>query len=101
MQLTPEQINSFIADAVLESQIGEAVKASVARTVIELTKTYNNPFDEVVKKHVVQLIDKEVMATYLPMLEESIKTALAKYMSDEIVGNIVETAISKLRVRTY
>jgi 3-methyladenine DNA glycosylase AlkC len=101
MQLTPEQINTFIADAVLQSQIGEAVKQSVARSVSELSKTYNNPFDEVIKRHVTQLIDAEVMTTYRPVLEAGIKDALARYMTDDVLTTIVETALTKLRNSRY
>lgn len=73
MQLTPEQINEFLAKAVLESQIGDAVKASVARVMADLSKSYNNPFDEVIKRHVVQMIDEVV--------EKIIKSAMERLQS--------------------
>lgn len=99
MELTPEQINDFVAKAVLESQIGQAVKDSIARVMKDLTKTYDNPFDVVIKRHIQELIDKEVIATYYPILEAGIKDALAKYMIDEIVNGIIKAGMEKLRSR--
>lgn len=99
MQLTPEQINEFVAKAVLESQIGDAVKASVARVMEDLRKSYNNPFDEVIKRHVVQMIDAEVLTVYKPMLEAGIKEAMARHMTDETVEKIINAAMERLRSR--
>ena len=99
MQLTPEQINEFVANAVLESQIGEAVKASVARVMEDIHKSYNNPFDEVIKRHVVQMIDAEVLTVYKPMLEAGIKDAMAWHMTEETVEKIITVAMERLRSR--
>lgn len=99
MQLTPEQVNDFLAKAVLESQIGEAVQQSVARVMGDLKKSYNNPFDEVIKRHVNAIIDKEVMATYRPILEEGIKEAMKNYMTDDVVEKIINAALEKLKSR--
>ncbi len=99
MQLTPEQINEFVAKAVLESQIGDAVKASVARLMADLSKSFNNPFDEVIKRHVVQMIDAEVLTTYKPILEAGIKDAMARHMTDEVVERIIKSAMERLQSR--
>ena len=99
MQLTPEQINEFVAKAVLESQIGAAVTASVARVMEDLRKSYNNPFDEVIKHHVAQMIDAEVLTVYRPVLEAGIKDAMARHMTDEVVEKIINSAMERLRSR--
>lgn len=99
MQLTPEQVNDFIAKAVLESQIGEVVQKAVKRSIEDLSKSYNNPFDEVIKRHVSAIIDKEVMATYRPVLEAGIKEAMKNHMTDEVVERIISAALEKLKSR--
>jgi uncharacterized membrane-anchored protein YjiN (DUF445 family) len=99
MQLTPEQVNEFIAKAVLDSQIGEAVQGAVKRVMEDLRKNYNNPFDEVVKRHISQLIDKEVMTTYKPTLEAGIKAAMAEHMTGEVVEKIISSAMERLKSR--
>lgn len=99
MQLTPEQINEFMAKAVLDSQLGDAVKAAASRVMKDLSATYNNPFDEVIKRHVVQMIDAEVVTTYKPLLEAGIKDAMARHMTDEVVEKIITAAMERLRSR--
>ena len=99
MQLTPEQVNEFLAKAVLESHIGEAVQEAVKRVVADLRKNYNNPFDQVIKQHVNAIIDKEVITTYRPILEEGIKEALKNHMTEEVVERIITAALDKLKSR--
>jgi uncharacterized membrane-anchored protein YjiN (DUF445 family) len=101
MQLTGEQINEFLSKAILESQIGEVVKAAVARSVTELSKGYNNPFDSVIRRAVDDLISKEVEATYRPALEAGIKEKMAQYMTDDVVQNIIRAATEKLSRSNY
>ena len=100
MELTPEQVNSFIANAILESQIGAVVKEAVDRSITDLSRSYNNPFDQVIKNEVASLIQKEVAEQYRPQLEAGIKAAIAKHMTDEVVSKIINAAIEKLG-RTY
>lgn len=101
MQLTGEQINEFLSKAILESQIGDAVKASVARTVGELSKSYNNPFDSVIRQAVDALISKEVETVYRPALEAGIKEMMAKYMTEDVIQNIIKAATEKLSRSHY
>src|SRR6187431_3279645 len=97
MELTPEQINEFIAKAILESQLGECVRQSVKRVIEECSRTYNNPFDAVIKKHVEAIIDQEIMNQYRPVIEEGIKSSMAKYMTDEVIQSFIKAAFDKLR----
>lgn len=96
MQLTPEQINVFLSNAVLESNIGEAVKESVEKTLKSLTSSYDNPFDKVVKDQVINLIQEQISSTYRPLIEEQVKTSLQKSLTDRIVGEIVQSAIDRM-----
>lgn len=97
MNLTAEQINEFISKAVLESQIGDVVKESVQRAIADLGKSYNNPFDVIIKRHVENMIDREVILQYQPKIETGIKEALAKHMSEDIIANIINAAMEKFK----
>lgn len=97
MQLTAEQVNTFLADAVLESQIGQAVKEAVERTVVELRKSYNNPFDAVIRQHVHMLIETEVKTRYTEVLNKGVKEALATALTEDAVNAIIDSAMRYLR----
>jgi uncharacterized membrane-anchored protein YjiN (DUF445 family) len=96
MQLTPEQINEFVAKAVLESQIGNAVKDSVARVMKDLQTAYNNPFDQVIKQHVSAIIETQLRETYKEQIQAQIKDALAKAVTDDFVQKLVQVAIDRV-----
>jgi uncharacterized membrane-anchored protein YjiN (DUF445 family) len=96
MQLTPEQINEFVAKAVLESQIGNAVKDSVARVMKDLQATYNNPFDQVIKHHVSAIIETQLRETYKEQIQAQIRDALAKAVTDDFVQKLVQVAIDRV-----
>lgn len=99
MSLTPEQVNEFIAKAVMDSQIGEVVKKSVDRVIGELNKSYNNPFDAVITQHVHQIIDEQLRVHYRPLLEQGIKDAMTKWASEEVFDKIISAATERLRSR--
>ena len=96
MQLTPEQINEFVAKAVLESQIGNAVKDSVARVMKDLQAAYNNPFDQVIKQHVLAIIETQLRETYKEQIQAQIRDALAKAVTDDFVQKLVQVAIDRV-----
>lgn len=43
MELTPQQVNEFIANAVMESTLGVAIKESIDRVLKSMTRAYDNP----------------------------------------------------------
>ena len=75
---------------------GEQQRASIARAMEDMRKSYGNPFDEVIKRHVAQMIDAEILAVYRPVLEAGIKEALARHMTDEVVEKIISTSLQRL-----
>lgn len=99
MELTPEQINTFLANAVLQSQIGKCVQDAVGRVVADLSKSYQNPFDASIKQQVAVLIEKEIQTTYRPQMEARIAVALKAHMTDEVMEKIVKAAMINLDQR--
>jgi hypothetical protein len=99
--LTPEQVNEFIAKAVMDSQIGAVVQESVQRVMADLRKSYNNPFDEVIKRHVVAAIDREIESKYRDEIGEGVKVALATMITADFVSEIVSAAVAKMRGSRY
>lgn len=99
MELTGDQVNKFLSDAILKSQIGEVVKKAVEKSIADLSKSYENPFDAVVKREVLNLIEKEVHSQYKPLLEERIKAAMKHWATNEVLDKIVEAATERLKSR--
>jgi len=99
MQLTAEQIHEFISKAIIDSQIGDAVRKSIDRVLKDLKSTYDNPIDKVVKQHIERITYELLIEENMPEFKEHIRNALDHYVTEKVVDNIVETAVNKLYER--
>ena len=63
VNIDPEQINKMVADAVLESALGDAVKKVINEQVKKLSSSYNNPLDSVVQQHIADMTPKYVITS--------------------------------------
>lgn len=95
--LTPEQVNEFLTRAILDSELGTAVREATTRVLADLRRTTGNPFDTVIKKHVEAMIDKEIMITYRDELETKVREGLARQLTDELINGIVQAALERFR----
>lgn len=89
-QLTAVQVNEFLAKAMLESRIGEVVKAAVDKQVRDLAQSYNNPFESVVKQEVGRLILETIRDTHSAYIREKVQAQL----TDEVLGKIIDAAVA-------
>lgn len=96
MQLTPEQIHEFISKAIIESQIGQAVRDSIERVLKDLNEKYKNPIDDVIREHVKNMVREMLVKENFPEIQHRVTTALEKYVTQDIVDNLVEGALSRL-----
>ncbi len=65
MELTPEQVNEFLANAVLKSQIGKAVQDAVNNVVEKASRSWDNPFEQAIETRLHVLIEEELRTTFL------------------------------------
>ena len=56
LKIDPEAVNKLVADAVLNSAIGEAVKKAVEKEIANLNRGYDNPLESVVRNHVAEIV---------------------------------------------
>lgn len=90
INIDPEQINKMVAEAVLNSAIGEQVKVQVQKNVDELGRSYNNPIDDVIKKHVNDLILQCLLQEHAEILKAKIHEALSGKITDEFVNKVMD-----------
>lgn len=95
MQLTPEQINDFLAKSIMESQIGDAVKASVARVLSNLNKSWDNPIDAVIKQEVMQMIRTEIITTHREAMIAMIRDKVASKLTDDFIDKIITAGLNE------
>ena len=96
IDIKPEHINKMVAEAVLNSAIGEQVEAVVKKNVKELGRGYDNPIDAVVKKHISDLIVSILATEHGEELKKQVKEAVSEKITSEFVSKIVDAAWSKM-----
>lgn len=95
LDITPEAVNQFVANAILKSALGDAVKKSVDEAVAKLGRSWDNPIDTVVKGEISRLVTEVIRETYAESLKAQVTEKLAGKITDEVVGNIIDKAIEK------
>lgn len=86
--LDPEAINRYVAAQIAESALGDALKAAVDKEVAELSKSYNNPFEQVIRTHVITEIQRLIREEHAPAIAEILKAK----MTPEVVERIANAA---------
>lgn len=95
LKIDPEAVNKFVADAVLNSAIGDAVKKAVENELEKLTSVYNNPFESVVRTHVTGIALTVLREEYDDVIREKVAAALAKSFSTEFINRICDKALER------
>ena len=92
-----EEINKRISRAVLESALGEKIKASVLEAVKELDAwSYNrNPIKEAIREEVTSLCISEVRTTAGEALRLKVREALEGQLTEDIISKAVERFLER------
>ncbi len=92
IDLKGDDINKLVANAILESKLGEAIQASVKRVMADVEKTYNSPIDQVIKNHVSETARAIIVKEYTPMIEAKVKDFISKTITEKMI----ESAANKV-----
>lgn len=95
LKLDPNDVNKLVADAVLNSAIGEAVKKAVEKELSTLNRSWDNPIEAVVRNHVCNMIRDVLNKEHGDVIRERVKAALASKLSQEFIDRVCEAAASK------
>lgn len=95
IKIDSQDVNRLVADAVLKSAIGDAVKAAVERTVKDLNSAYNNPIDSVIRNHVCEIVREVLNKEHGAAIRERLKVALESKLSQEFMDKVCEAAASR------
>ena len=90
INIDPEQINKMVAEAVLNSAIGDQVKVQVQNNINELGKRHNNPIDAVIKKHINDLIIQCLVKEHAELLKAKVHEAVSGKITDEFVNKVLD-----------
>lgn len=95
LKIDPEAVNKLVADAVLNSAIGEAVKKAVEKEIVNLTRSYDNPIEAVVRAHVGEIARAVLREEHGEAIKARLSAALAAKLSDDFIGRVCEKAAER------
>lgn len=95
IHIDPRAVNQLVADAVLKSALGEAVKKAVEKEVANLTRGWDNPLESVIRNHLAQMARDVLVAEHQETLRAKLTEALSAKLSAEFIDRVCEAAASK------
>ena len=95
IEIDPQAVNQLVADAVLKSALGDAVKNAVAKEIANLSRGWDNPLEQVVRSHVAEIAREVLRANHGDAIRERIRQALATKLSDEFIDRVCDSVASK------
>lgn len=88
VDISPEDINKYVADKILNSALGEALRKVIDDEIKKLSQSYDNPLQKAVQQEIQRLIMAVVETEYGPKL----RAAIQERMTDKIVGEVANKA---------
>lgn len=95
LKIDPEAVNKLVADAVLNSAIGEAVKKAVDKEIVNLSQSYNNPLESVIRNHVAEITRTVLREEHGEAIRAKVSASLAQKLSDDFIDRVCEKAAER------
>lgn len=96
VEINAEDLNKQVTEAIAKSAIGEALKEQIDKTVVEMSKGWNNPYENIIKQHISQEIEKVLSEDYQEAMNDFVKSK----MTDEFVQSLF-TKVFEAAERRY
>lgn len=96
LNISPEDVNRLVAEAVLKSTIGKAIEDQVAKAVVSLTTSWNNPIEKVVRDEITRIAANVVMTEHADTIKAAVKEKVAEKLSDDLIGKLVAGVLDQI-----
>ena len=91
IEITPNDIEKMVKEAILKSSIGTAVQKAVSSVVN--SSSYNNPIDDEIRKVVTEIAKELIKENYGPEIRTLVAEAMEKRVTKETLVKITESAM--------
>lgn len=95
LNISPDDINRYVADQVINSAIGTALKAVIDEKVKELSRSYNNPLHAVIEREITAIAANLIRQKHQETIEAEVVKVVASTITSEFVSNLIEEAFTK------
>ena len=91
--VNPEAVNKLVADAVLKSAIGKQVEEAVKRAVEGLSRTYDNPIDNVLKYQIAEMCREVLVKEHSEAIKKKLTAKIADKLTDDFIDKLAAAAM--------
>lgn len=95
IELTPEQINTTICEAIAKSAIGDQLQIVINEEVKKLSKSYDNPFKQIVQGHINAAIQEIVKEQYADQIKDLVREKVTYGFTEELFTKLWESFANK------
>lgn len=94
-----DAINKMVSEAILNSALGDAVKAAIDREVVKVTRAYDNPLDRLVEQEIARLVGQLLRDEYQETLKKQLSAILAERVTSDLICELMYKALNVEKYR--
>ncbi len=97
LELTAENINEYIKNALLESSVGINLRKLIDEEIRDkIIDRWDNPFKKAIEKEIVKIMQEMIRS---PECVDMINKGIAKYLTADAVSTIIYYGLEQLRIK--
>lgn len=95
VDLTPEQINGQICEAIAKSAIGEELQKAVDEEVKKFSTSYRNPFENIIRSHINTAAQELIQEKHSEQIQEMVREKVTEEFTEDLFTKLWESFRSR------
>ncbi len=95
VDLSPEQINQTIAEAIAKSAIGKELERIITEKVKELSTSFRNPLEPVISRHIEEIVRTTVQEKFGEQIKAWVSAKVTEQFTEELFNKLWEAFIRR------
>lgn len=95
LNISPEQINEMVSQAILDSAIGEQVRKAVEDKVKDLSRAYDNPIHKIVEKEIGREVERLVREEFGAQVKAAVKEKVTEQFTSDLMTKMWDQFVAK------
>lgn len=95
VDLSAEQINNQICEAIAKSAIGKELQTTIERAVKDMSASYKNPFEPIVKRFISDAAQKIINDEYSEQITKMVKDRITEQFTEDLFTKLWQSFENK------
>lgn len=94
VNITPEQIEQYIAQSVMDSSIGKRVKEIVESQIKGMGRSWDNALTKAINEEIIKVVRRMIIEEYEPQIQEAARELLAQKVRGDFISNLISRTMA-------